>query len=79
MSHDAGRPVRRVVEARRPGHDTFCNILLLQEERGVAMLVHALDDLRIEFDERALTALVDALARFRDGLRERDGPRRDGE
>lgn len=55
------RSVRRVVEARRPDHGTACNILLLQQGKGIDVLVHALDELRIVFDEVAVTALVRAL------------------
>ena len=69
------RPPRRVVEARRPGHGTFCNILLLRDGDRVALLVHALDDLRVEFDRAALVALIDALRHVGDGLLDRTGPR----
>lgn len=56
-----GRQARRVVEARRPGHDTFCNVLLIRDGDCIALLVHALDDLRIEFDGAASRQLIEAL------------------
>lgn len=65
MEHVTGRPPRRVIKARRPGPETFCNVLLLREGRHVALLVHALDDLRVEFDDAALAALIDALTELR--------------
>lgn len=59
--HAEHRQARRVVEARRPGHDTFCNVLLIRNDDRIALLVHALDDLRIEFDQAATQRLIDAL------------------
>lgn len=58
------RPRRRVVEAHRPGQGS-CNVLLLAEGSRVAILVHALDDLRVEFDDAGVVALVDALIELR--------------
>lgn len=58
------RPRRRVVEAHRPGQGS-CNVLLLAEGTRIAVLVHALDDLRVEFDEAGVVALVAALIELR--------------
>lgn len=67
------RAPRRVVEAHRPGQGS-CNVLLLAEGGRVAVLVHALDDLRVEFDEPGVVALITALCDLL-GERGRDRPR----
>lgn len=62
--HPEVRPRRRVVEAYRPGEGS-CNVLLLAHGTRIALLVHALDDLRVEFDDAGVVALVGALLELR--------------
>lgn len=59
-SPEMTRPRRRVVEARRPGQG-FCHLLLVRDGPLIALLVHALDDLRVELDDSARVALIQAI------------------